>query len=325
MNWMIIAAIILAFAFQIATSREQSKYIHVPADQAFEEETQPYQPPESIIKPFILDGWTVKGLFGHMWLHGNAMHIVGNLLFLWIFGNAVCAKLGNPLYLLTYLIGGLSAAACHILTSDSPAIGASGAIFGVIGMYLVFFTLNEVNCLLVVFFPLVSRPYARPICISGFWIISLWVIKNIFGVFMGTSPIAYMAHIGGFFAGFLIAILLLMSKLIRMEKYEKSLLQIWDQRKEIPEPVPDRRFGIYLNQLEDIKAAEKEKKQDEPITLKIIEPQGQPVEFNEQDFSHKQPIHFACTCGKGFLVPPHFAGKTSKCPKCNHPLIIPDR
>jgi hypothetical protein len=54
------------------------------------------------IRPFILNGWKLKGLFGHIWLHGGILHLLGNMLFLWIFGNAVCAKIGNIRYLLIY-------------------------------------------------------------------------------------------------------------------------------------------------------------------------------------------------------------------------------
>jgi hypothetical protein len=69
------------------------------------------------IRPYMLDGLTLKGLFGHMWLHGGILHLLGNMLFLWVFGNAICAKIGNlryiPVYISMGLIAGyLSAAAC---------------------------------------------------------------------------------------------------------------------------------------------------------------------------------------------------------------------
>ncbi len=55
------------------------------------------------VRPFILNGWTLKGFLGHIWLHGGILHLLGNMLFLWIFGNAVCAKLGNFKYLPIYI------------------------------------------------------------------------------------------------------------------------------------------------------------------------------------------------------------------------------
>ena len=90
-NWLIIVAIIGVFVLQIVT---------------FVAQVNEEQIVEGEMGQFVLDGWGLKGLFGHMWLHGGLFHLIGNLLFLWIFGNAVCAKIGNLYYLPIYLLVG---------------------------------------------------------------------------------------------------------------------------------------------------------------------------------------------------------------------------
>lgn len=128
------------------------------------------------IRPFILDGWTIEGLLGHIWLHGGVIHLLGNMLFLWIFGNAVCAKIGNIRYLPIYLGLGVIAGISHLIFVGGSVVGASGAIYGIVGMYLVFFPENEITCYLVFFFPLLIRPYIKEFCMSSIWIILFWVV-----------------------------------------------------------------------------------------------------------------------------------------------------
>jgi membrane associated rhomboid family serine protease len=78
--------------------------------------------------PFELTNWSVREMFGYMWLHDGYPHIIFNLIFLWVFGNAVCSKVGNILYMPLYLATGLSAAALHLVFDDRTALGASGAL-----------------------------------------------------------------------------------------------------------------------------------------------------------------------------------------------------
>ena len=184
-----------------------------------------------IANSFVLKDYSLKGLLGHIWLHGGILHIFGNMLFLWIFGNAICAKIGNVFYLPIYLFLGIVAGCAHLFFNANPAIGASGAINGIIGMYLVFFPLNEITCVFLFFIPLMVRPYAKTFSVSSFWVIMFWLAFDIWGVIKGKGHIAYFAHLGGFFCGFGLGILMLKTKWIQMERYEKSLLQILHERK----------------------------------------------------------------------------------------------
>ena len=95
-------------------------------------------------------------IFTSMFMHGGWMHLIGNMLFLWIFGNAVCAKIGNVRYLPIYLGLGIFAGLTHMIFQGGPVIGASGAINGVVGMFLVFFPENSITCFWIFFGILIS-------------------------------------------------------------------------------------------------------------------------------------------------------------------------
>jgi len=213
MNWLIVATVILVFFCQLA---EIVKYNTLPGG------AERYAA-NSITIQYSLNGWGIKGLFGSMWLHGGILHVAGNLLYLWLFGNAVCSKLGNLRYLPIYVGLGLVAGISHLLFSDGRAVGASGAISGLIGMYLVFFPENSINC----FFCWIFMPQ-RPIWFSvrSFWMILVWFVLNIFGAIRGSGSIGYVAHIGGFVAGVALAILLLKTGKITVERHEKSILDL---------------------------------------------------------------------------------------------------
>ena len=129
-------------------------------------------------------------IFTSMFMHGGWMHIVGNMLFLWGFGDKVERKLGHIKYVLFYLLAGTAAAWTQVaIDTDSraPMIGASGAIFGVLGAYLLAYPYERALPLLFVFF-------LMPIFFS---------VGSLGPVDPGTG-IAYMAHVGGFAAGVLL-------------------------------------------------------------------------------------------------------------------------
>jgi membrane associated rhomboid family serine protease len=172
------------------------------------------------IAPFILQGWSLAEIVGYMFLHGGVFHLVGNMIFLWTFGNAVCAKVGNFTYIPLFLALGVAAATVHNLLDGSPAIGASGAINGIVGMYLVYFPSNNVTCLYWFFFRIGT------FYLSGFWIILLFVAFDMWGAFNGSGGVAYWAHLGGFFTGVTLAMLSLLTGLVEMRDSEDSLLKL---------------------------------------------------------------------------------------------------
>lgn len=142
-------------------------------------------------------------LITSMFMHGSIGHILGNMLFLWIFGDNVEDRLGHLRYLLFYIIAGILASLAHVATcvllkSDllTPSLGASGAISGVMGAYLLFFPNNSVTVLIFRFVTTVPAIVA----------VGLWFAMQLFSSFMELGAgegggVAYGAHIGGFIAG----------------------------------------------------------------------------------------------------------------------------
>ncbi len=171
------------------------------------------------IETFVLTEWSVKELFGYMWLHNNYGHIIGNLIFIWVFGNAVCSKVGNILYLPLYVATGVAAAVVHLVFDGRQVAGASGAIFGIVGAYFVLYPFNSIRC----FFWFIT--YVRRFSIAGFWIILLWIVLNVLAVITKYMASAYFAHIGGFVCGAIIAIVLLKSKLVVRDSMDDAIVR----------------------------------------------------------------------------------------------------
>jgi membrane associated rhomboid family serine protease len=145
-------------------------------------------------------------VFTSMFLHAGPLHLAGNMLFLWIFGDNVEEVLGSWRYLLFYLGCGLAASIAQILAAPEsyiPTLGASGAIAGVMGAYLVWFPYNAVRVL--VFRIITEVPAA---VVIGLWIVTqIWMGLGAMDRMGHAGGVAYMAHIGGALAGIAVAFL----------------------------------------------------------------------------------------------------------------------
>jgi membrane associated rhomboid family serine protease len=139
-----------------------------------------------------------------MFLHGSLLHIGGNMLFLWVFGNNVEDVFGKVGYALFYVAGGIAATLTHValnLDSTVPVVGASGAIAAVMGAYLVLFPHAKVRT--AIFFLLILV-----VNIRALWVLGFWFVMQFF-----TSPeegVAWAAHVGGFVFGVLVALVVRM-------------------------------------------------------------------------------------------------------------------
>ncbi len=150
-------------------------------------------------------------LFTSMFLHSGFLHLAGNMLFLWIYGDNVEHKLGRSWFLIAYVITGVTATLSQTIFdagSDLPLVGASGAISGILGFYFIWFPYNRVR-LWVVFFPFFMNViYAPARLVLGIYL----VLDNLFPFVITRGleggGIAYGAHIGGFFAGLATALLI---------------------------------------------------------------------------------------------------------------------
>jgi membrane associated rhomboid family serine protease len=145
----------------------------------------------------------VLTLFTSMFIHSGWLHILGNMLYLWIFGNNVEDRLGIPRFLLFYFLTGLAASALQIVidpTSTAPMIGASGAIAGILGGYIVLFPRARVQTLVFLFI------FIQIINIPAYILLGWWFILQLFNGLTSlgsysSGGVAFFAHIGGFITG----------------------------------------------------------------------------------------------------------------------------
>ena len=154
------------------------------------------------LQPTLIPVWLT--LITSMFMHGGIAHLAGNMLYLWIFGDNIENRLGHTKYLLFYLLTGVIASLSHVFAtifsaqnSLIPSLGASGAISGILGAYIILFPLQKVNVFIV--FTIIRVP---ALIALGFWI--FFQVTSGLGMLGGESDgVAYAAHIGGFFAGLL--------------------------------------------------------------------------------------------------------------------------
>lgn len=164
---------------------------------------------------FWLPGALVADLitiFASMFLHGSLMHIGSNMLYLWIFGDNVEDRLGHTRYLLFYTLCGILATLAHAFFSPAsriPAIGASGAIAGVLGAYLILYPHARVTTIIPIFFFVTIREIPAVIILGLWFILQLLSGVGSLGVqdAQDMGGVAFFAHIGGFVAGMLLVFL----------------------------------------------------------------------------------------------------------------------
>ena len=191
----LIALNVLAFLLELAQPSEGALQAFI---QAWGVVPQEYSAARDLPPTIPLPFWST--LFTSMFLHGGWMHLGGNMLYLWVFGDNLEKIMGAARFAIFYLVCGLAASFAHIVFgpgSTIPAVGASGAISGVLGGYLLLFPQNRVRVL--------TRggvAHVPALMVLGLWI----VIQFINGIgsmatTTETGGVAYMAHIGGFVAG----------------------------------------------------------------------------------------------------------------------------
>ena len=137
-----------------------------------------------------------------MFLHGGWLHIIGNMWFLWIFGDNVEDAMGHTRFAVFYVLCGLAAAAAQMLAnpgSPIPMVGASGAIGGVMGAYIVLYPRVHVHMLVVLGF------YITTFAMPAVWMLGYWIVVQLFGGLASVGAtgggVAFWAHVGGFVAG----------------------------------------------------------------------------------------------------------------------------
>lgn len=192
-TWALIAANVLVFIFEAATPDSNALLANLGA-----------------IPANITDGVKLAGhvptyatLVTYMFLHANIFHLLGNMIFLWVFGDDIEEALGPWRFIVFYVACGVLAALVFIISAphaNGPLIGASGAIAGVLAGYLMFRPCQKVAVFLPWFFLwLFVRPVVK---IDAYWVLGAWLLMQIWSISVQTNDqVAYMAHVGGFAAG----------------------------------------------------------------------------------------------------------------------------
>ena len=160
-----------------------------------------------MIPKFIIQGQQLHTLFTSMFLHANILHLIGNMLYLYIFGDNIEDAFGHGRYFLFYIACGLAASLTYIISITdlralySPTVGASGAISGVLGTYMVLYP--RARILALVPYYLIYIVPVPAIFFLGFW----FIFQFLTGMLDVHTRVAYWAHIGGFVVGMAIALL----------------------------------------------------------------------------------------------------------------------
>ena len=178
----------------------------------------------------VLPAWAT--VFSSMFLHGGIMHIAGNMLFLWVFGNNVEDAMGHGRYIVFYLLCGVAAALAQGLSdtaSEIPMIGASGAISGVLGAYLVLHPRAQVHSLLFLGF------FIRVIALPAMAVLGIWFALQLFQAALmraeGEGGVAFLAHIGGFIAGAVLVSFFRNKQAVAWQEHERIEHGPWQPRR----------------------------------------------------------------------------------------------
>ena len=155
----------------------------------------------SLVTPIYDALWFLCTLVTAQFMHGDLMHIVGNMYFLWIIGDNIEDVLGKKRFVLAYILTGIAGMLLEVSFAVAEAremllLGASAAVSGLFGMYIVWFKHAKLSVMLIVY------QFRLP----AYWFLGIWVATNLYGLFSGGFGVAYLAHLGGFAAGLVFAL-----------------------------------------------------------------------------------------------------------------------
>ncbi len=199
MNWVLLALLVAGYLGQLAAPQVADRFIMAVADYAGYEHVDEH--PLSWI--------------GHLFIHAGLSHLLGNIWILWVFGNAICAKVGNLWYLPMWLGFGLLSA-----VAQPEGLGASGAIYGVVGFTLIFYPINEVT----MGYWVIIR--VGTFTLASYWVILGFVAYDLLGLAGGGEEVAYMAHVAGCATGAGLALILLKTRVLKPTEQEWTVLEI---------------------------------------------------------------------------------------------------
>jgi len=196
-NHVLIGVCVVVFLAQMLTAsdRDFASWVH-----------------SAMLRPKDFVWWN---LISYQFLHGGLMHLLGNMLFLWVFGPNIEDRVGRLGHAGLFLIGGTAAGALHMSFDPTPVLGASGSIAAITGAYMVFFPRTHIKVLWLFFFIGVMS-------IPSVWFIGFAIARDLFGLGLGggNSGVAHLAHLGGYAFGFSVAMVMLATKVVPREPYD---------------------------------------------------------------------------------------------------------
>ncbi len=266
------------------------------------------------LEPFVLKDWDFSQLIGSAFLHGGFFHLLGNMLFLWIFGNAICGAVGNIAYPFLYLFLAIISGSTYLIMSSQPMIGASGAINGIVGMTLVFFPKNRIHTFYWFFIPIIWLIKTGKFKTKTSWMILYWLIFDIFGAMAGGDGVAHWAHLGGFMGGVIVGLILLQFHVI--VTHSPSLLDVLSGKASDPDAFSDMDLETlatsHRTQNPSNALTPVEQQKSAAITMQPSQPQETPTVPN---------IHLSRCVGEGSPVTCYIVNKgaTIKSPQLKVP------
>lgn len=190
----IIAVNIIVFIYQLTLGPRSNQML------VFKMGIIPYEFTHTVDIPPYSSHPLIFNLIAAMFMHGGFFHLLGNMLYLWIFGNNVEDSMGHLRFIIFYLLTGILASTTHIILMPNarmPMIGASGAISGVLGAYLVLYPWAKVHTLIFLFF------FITIVRIPAVFVLGFWFILQFLNIY-SRSNVAWFAHIGGFISGMIL-------------------------------------------------------------------------------------------------------------------------
>ena len=181
---------------------------------------------DELLNRLVLSDWSPLGFIGYQFLHAGIFHLAGNMILLWVFGNALSGIMHDLDFVLAYLAMGIFAGALHLLVDGAPVVGASGAISGLMGLYLAVYPKNEVSC----FYWIIRF---GTFDVKGYLLVIGWFAWDLISALRHVPGIACWAHVGGTLAGFFIGLALLKMGRIHIGDYDNpTVLDLFSQSRE---------------------------------------------------------------------------------------------
>lgn len=272
------------------------------------------------VQDYALGGESPLGPITYLFLHADLGHLIGNMLALWLFGNAICARVGNAAYLPLYLGLGALAGLAQLVLHDGYTIGASAAINGLVGMFLVINPRARMSILVGWLLPPIFRSWT----LRSYWFIAVWVIWDVIGAMTGSDAVAYGAHVVGYLLGVGVALAGLRLRLVPLDDDERTLPDLlgWDLRG-LAAPRRQGTRAAVAASAAVVPGAKRTAPPQAPAPTATVPPR--PVVHRAAappDGLRRDPqfITLICTCGERVEASRLFGLDGLRCPRCRAPM-----